>query len=151
MKTIIGIDPGASGGIAFIFEDGQRYAYKMPLTERDLVDLLKSYDLDSCVVWLEKVHAFPGQGSVSVWSFAQNYGFLRGMLIALEVPLYDVTPQKWQKWQGVTKSQAVSKIGKTKHKNVLKQIAQQHFPELKITHAIADALLIAEYGKNQNL
>ena len=32
-------------------------------------------------------------------------------------------------------------------KNVTKSRAQELFPELKITHAIADALLIAEYGR----
>jgi hypothetical protein len=32
-------------------------------------------------------------------------------------------------------------------KNVTKRRAQQLFPQLKVTHAIADALLIAEYGR----
>jgi hypothetical protein len=32
-------------------------------------------------------------------------------------------------------------------KNVTKSRAQELFPEVKVTHAIADALLIAEYGR----
>jgi hypothetical protein len=36
-------------------------------------------------------------------------------------------------------------------KNVSKARAQELFPALKITHATADALLIAEYGRRLNL
>jgi len=36
-------------------------------------------------------------------------------------------------------------------KNVSKRRAQELFPEIKITHAIADALLIAEYARRTNL
>jgi hypothetical protein len=32
-------------------------------------------------------------------------------------------------------------------KNISKRRAQELFPSLKITHAVADALLIAEYGR----
>jgi hypothetical protein len=32
-------------------------------------------------------------------------------------------------------------------KNVTKRMAQQLYPDIKITHANADALLIHEYGK----
>jgi hypothetical protein len=32
-------------------------------------------------------------------------------------------------------------------KNITKRKAQELFPEIKITHAIADSLLIAEYGR----
>ena len=45
---------------------------------------------------------------------------------------------RWQKYLGcLTKGD----------KNVSKAKAQELFPDLKITHAIADSLLIAEYGR----
>ena len=135
MRTITGIDPGQTGGIAFISGDNM-YAYKMPETEKDIVELLCSYP--DLVIFLESVHSFPGQGVSSTFKFGKGYGFLRGVITALEIPLHDVTPQKWQKFMG-----CMSKGDK----NVTKQKAQQLFPKLKITHATADAILIAEYGR----
>ena len=73
---------------------------------------------------------------VRAFTFGQSYGFLRGMLIASEVPFDEVLPVKW-----MTKLSCRTKG----NKNITKAKAQQLFPELKITHAIADALLIAEY------
>lgn len=135
--NIIGIDPGQSGGVAFT--DGREVlCFKMPETERDTYDLLRSFQCKLPTVFLEAVHAFPGQGVTSVWSFGRNYGFLRGAITALLYPLHDVTPQKWQKT-----------LGCLTHgdKNITKSRAQQLFPHLKITHATADALLIMEYGR----
>lgn len=135
MKTIIGIDPGQSGGIAISTGDNM-YAYKMPETEKDIVELLLTYPTKA--IFLESVHSMPKQGVASTFKFGKAYGFLRGVITALEIPLYDVTPQKWQKSLG-----CLSKG----NKNVTKQKAQQLFPKLKITHATADACLIAEYGR----
>jgi len=135
---IIGIDPGSSGGVAFIFENGEVEAFKMPDTERDILDLLSSTGDEKPVVFLEKVHTMKGQGIASSGKFMQGYGLLRGIVTALKYPLYDVTPQKWQK--------ALSCLSGG-NKNVTKQAAQQLFPQLKITHATADSLLLAYYGK----
>ena len=41
MKLYIGIDPGLSGGVAFIPASGEPWAHKMPETDRDLIDLLR--------------------------------------------------------------------------------------------------------------
>jgi hypothetical protein len=56
----------------------------------------------------------------------------------LKIPFEEVSPVKWQKVMG-----CLSKGDK----NVTKAAAQRLFPDIKITHAIADALLIAEYGR----
>lgn len=136
---IIGVDPGQAGGIAYIFESGTVEAYKMPETERDVYDLLEMPGVDYEIgVFLESVHSMPGQGVSSSFKFGRGYGFLRGIVTALKYPLHDVTPQKWQKAIGCLSGG---------DKNVTKQKAQQLFPHLKITHATADALLIAEYGR----
>jgi hypothetical protein len=65
-----------------------------------------------------------------------NYGFLRGMLIACGVPFDEAAPHKWQKAMGCLTHG---------DKNVSKAKAQQLYPGLKVTHATADALLIASY------
>jgi len=138
---VVGIDPGKDGGIA-IASTQTIVAYKMPQTERDIFDLLKDEVLpdETPVVFLEKVHSMPGQGVSSSFSFGRGYGFLRGVITALRYPLHEVTPQKWQKALGCLSRG---------DKNVTKGKAQQLFPQLKITHLTADALLIMEYGRRQ--
>jgi len=136
-SVVVGIDPGQSGGIAIINSAGLILPYKMPETERDIYDLLESYKISNPIVWLEKVHAMPKQGVSSTWKFAANYGFLRGIVTALKYPLYDVTPQTWQKAMGCMSRG---------DKNITKAKAQQLYPQIKITHKIADCLLIATYG-----
>jgi crossover junction endodeoxyribonuclease RuvC len=146
MKTIIGIDPGQSGGIAWMNQRGVE-VIKMPDTERDIVDALRAMiyeapELERGVkCYLELVHSMPRQGVASSFKFGKGYGVLIGVLSALEIPFELVTPQKWQKAMG-----CMSKGDK----NVTKRKAQQLFPRLKITHATADALLIAAYGAIQD-
>lgn len=131
----IGIDPGKSGGIAIIGDNGA-YAIKMPETERDIFDYLQDNSEGSfCLI--EQVHAMPGQGVTSMFNFGMGYGGLRMALVGAGIPFDTVTPQKWQKALGCqTKGD----------KNVSKRKAQELFPDIKITHAIADCLLIAHYG-----
>ena len=139
MKLYIGIDPGLSGGIAFIPSTGNPWAHKMPETDRDLIDLLSdSISLAEPQAVLELVHSSPQMGVKSAFTFGEGYGRLQAVLTALRVPYERIRPQAWQKAMGcLTKGD----------KNVSKRRAQELFPKLKITHAIADALLIAEYHR----
>ena len=144
--TVYGIDPGQSGGLAGVRGPGDGWAIKMPATERDIVAAMREMGMtDGSFVLLEKVGAMPGQGVSSTFKFGQNYGLLRGILIALEVPFNEVSPQVWKRAVG-----AIHKKGRratpTEKKNLDKQKAQQIFPKLRITHATADALLIAHYA-----
>lgn len=134
---IIGIDPGASGAIVAHDGESSLEFVKLSETEYDISLFLKVLDLDCAFAYIERVHSMPGQGVASSFKFGQSYGFLRGLLIGLSVPFEEVSPQKWQKSMG-----CLSKGDK----NVTKSKAQQLFPNVKVTHAIADALLIAEYG-----
>ena len=136
---VIGIDPGQSGGIAFLASDGTVRAYKMPETERDTFDLLADLGSYAGVRGIiEKVGPMPKQGVSSTWKFGQHYGSLRAFLIAIGIPFDAVAPGVWQK-----------SLGCLSHgdKNVTKKRAQELYPALKITHATADALLIATYGR----
>lgn len=134
---IIGIDPGASGGIA-VLNPTVLAVHKLDGTERDARDFLCGVNLSESFAYIERVHSMPKQGVASSFKFGQSYGFLRGLLIGLGIPFEEVTPQKWQKAMG-----CMSKGDK----NVTKGRAQQLFPGVKVTHAIADCLLIAEYGR----
>jgi crossover junction endodeoxyribonuclease RuvC len=80
----------------------------------------------------------PGQGVTSTFTFGEGFGKLQMALCAAKIPYQFITPLKWQKFLGcMTKGD----------KNVSKAAAQRLFPDIKVTHAIADALLIAEYNR----
>ncbi len=149
--AVIGIDPGKTGGIAIqaikregIYKTTGKYisieAFKMPETERDLWELMQVLDEWSHPIcaFLERVHSMPKQGVASSFKFGTNYGMLRAFLVAIEIPFELITPSVWQRKMG-----CLSKGDK----NVTKARAQELFPKIKVTHAIADALLISEYGR----
>lgn len=143
MKAFIGCDPGISGGIAIVGDGMQPFAWSMPETERDLWDLvsaLKTWEDRPSVAAVEVVHAMPKQGVSSCFTFGRGYGALRMAIIAAGIPLREVQPRAWQKALGCLTGG---------DKNVSKRMAQQLFPSLKINHAIADALLIAEWLRRQ--
>ena len=141
----IGIDPGTSGGAAMLDAEGSHVdAFKFKdMTDHDIADALREWaGFENVKCLIEKVHAMPKQGVSSTFNFGRNFGFLVGCLTVLEIPFDFVTPNTWQKaLQCQTKG----------NKNVTKAKAQRIFPKLKITHALADALLIAVYCRNQNL
>lgn len=132
----IGIDPGKSGGIAWLSKQGHAHAIKMPETEKDLWNTINILADDDCFCYIEKVWALPGVSVKSAFNFGQNVGQLGMALTAAGIPSDPIRPQVWQQALGcMTKGD----------KNVSKNRAQKLFPKIKITHAIADALLIAEY------
>ncbi len=144
MKTFLGIDPGKGGGIAFSCCEAME-AHKMPETAHDLAELLGKSGL-SVLAILERVQAMPPtlrgrrQGVSSAFKFGTNFGMIQGVLAALQIPYEFVTPTVWQRAMGcLTKGD----------KNVSKAKAQQLFPHLKIIHATADAVLLAEYGRRK--
>lgn len=134
----IGIDPGKSGAIAALSVHGVDLC-RCDQTERDISDwLLDVLPMDRRFVFalLEQVSAMPKQGVSSTFKFGQSYGFLRGVLIAHDVPFETVTPVKWQ---------TAMKCRSGGDKNVTKARAQELYPREKVTHAVADALLLATY------
>lgn len=140
MKLFIGIDPGKSGGIGCAPETGDAWCYKMPETDVDLFYLFSELrgQYERVHAFLENVHSMPGQGVASSFTFGEGYGKLQMALIASAIPYDKITPQRWQKTLGcLTGGQ----------KNISKARAQELFPHIRVTHAIADALLIAEYGR----
>jgi len=138
MKTFIGVDPGGSGAVAWIDDEGPHSSKLKDLTDRDLFDLLTEIRVSSSDVFgvLEQVASRPGQGVSSMFKFGMSYGGLRMALVAASIPFETVTPAKWQ---GAMKCRTKG------DKNVTKAAAQRLFPTIKITHANADALLLAEH------
>lgn len=163
--TIMGIDPGKNGGIAIKTNDETSVLSMSNKTEMDIWEWMVDQPRPT-MCYIEKVHSMPGQGVKSMFSFGQNYGFLRGLLIARGVPFEEVLPNTWQDYMKVKLTTAkkneidreVARLPKEKQAKKKKNLeyklkkqntyqrAQQLFPDIKVTHAIADALLISEYG-----
>lgn len=148
---ILAIDPGASGGFAW-FDGEQTQTKKMPDTEGDVLDLLRSIkasgittlaieDQVGCVGPKMKVAA------TAMFTFGRGFGFILGASQALGFSITPIRPMKWQKDLSLgTKKDAG---GTTPWKNKLKARAQQLFPEIDVTLSTADALLILHYARNQ--
>jgi hypothetical protein len=149
MKIVLAIDPGVSGGVA-LSSFGKAQCWPMPKTEGDRLALVREIR-DAAVIEgrelvcvLEEVGGFVGkaQPGSAMFRFGENYGFLKGVIQALEIRLVLVRPQVWQKGFGLGTASACG--SKTIWKNKLKAEAQRRFPHLKVTHKTADALLILE-------
>ena len=139
----IGIDPGASGAIALIDstkpKDCNLTILRNDWTDHDLARAFEDVTSSrGCHAVIEKVHAMPKQGVTSTFKFGESFGKLQMLLVAWQIPFEFVTPQKWQ-----TAMQCKS----GGDKNVTKAAAQRLYPDYKITHRNADAILIAEYAR----
>jgi len=108
IKYFIGIDPGKSGGIALIDSNNASNVYVTPMIfDGKLIDFrkmarwIKTYALYKeygVLAGIEKVHAMPGQGTASMFSFGTSFGGMLGVLGALEIPTIMVPPQRWKKY-----------------------------------------------------
>ena len=125
------------------YEDGPQ-TVKLSATEHDVADFLR-YGPDVDHAYIERVASMPGQGVASTFKFGRSYGFLRGLLVAFAIPFEEVAPGVWQKPFGLPTLKKAGSI--TAKKNAHRAKAQQLFPGVKMTHAVADALLIAEWGR----
>lgn len=147
MRTFfIGIDPGKSGGIAYIDTKNNLCVTKR-YSETDLLiacDMAKNKDVICC---LEKVGAMPGQGVVSMFNFGQNFGYIKGVLAANSISYQEITPQKWKREFGLTSD---------KSKSV--EVCQKLFPDINLLatpkckkphDGMAEALLMAEYARRK--
>ena len=140
----VGIDPGKSGAIAVC---GPQFAMTAwPLKDRtdaDIRDLLLEihrWSDGGPFAYLEKVNAHPKQGISSTWKFAENFGMLKMALTCCNIPFDLIAPGVWQKKMSCLSGG---------DKNVTKRRAQELFPGMKITHATADAILLAELCRRE--
>jgi len=135
----LGIDPGIGsppGGAVIISDDFVDFTevlvYKWT-TIKDAFEFLDTVFDGSTYAVVEKI----SWGS----KVSKNAGEWIGMLTAMGIPFKEITPKKWQKYFGTFPKE------RTRRKNELKQIAQQLHPQIKWTHATADAYLLAVYAK----
>lgn len=160
-RVYIGIDPGASGGMAALWSDGigNSSIALSATTLSQRARLLRQYSKEDVKAhaFLERVQGYiPKKGredysgnrqpASRMGELLRSAGQMEGILVALGIPYFHYFPQRWQTGLGLeTKGDRTD----TEWKRYLKGIAQEMFPSIKVTNAIADALLMAEYCMRQ--
>jgi crossover junction endodeoxyribonuclease RuvC len=144
---VAGIDPGKTGGVVLLDRQGQ-VIDKTPMP--DSFELSKYLaDWRPHHVFLEKAQSMPGQGVTSVFNYADHFGQLQGILIALKLRFQLVSPRIWQK----TVLTGVPIGYQPKQRAAI--AAKRLFPGLSLLassrstkphEGMVDALLIALYG-----
>ena len=89
----------------------------------------------------------PHDGRSSLFKFGVNYGAWLGILHSKQIPVIEVSPQKWMKFWEVKLGEKLPKVKKDR-KNKLKEIASI-YTEKPATLWNADSVLITMYGVHQ--
>ncbi len=146
--VVTAIDPGLSGAVARLVR-GVLCVRRDFKVRRDIVHAVQVLVPHSDMVVIEFVHAMPGEGVVSVFSFGKSTGTAFGAVESIHSPdPVEVAPQAWQNFF----KRLLNIDLKTKFKEVTREVAAQLFPLQsalflrKKDHNTADAALLAVYG-----
>lgn len=138
------IDPGLKGGFTAICDGVVTDCFMMD-KYRILETLRQLKDWDTPMkVCLEKVHAMPRQGTVSMFTFGEGYGWLKGVLDTLSIPYQEVSPVKWKKEFELNSDKTTSI-----------EVCQQLFPGINLvpdgckkpSDGMAESCLLAEFAR----
>lgn len=162
MRRVIGIDPGARGGLGVLDLDAAGAVVGVALHRTPRMAVLRNkklrdeYDpaamhallvaaLDGwplaleAEVALEAQGARPGQGVASTYRIGLGFGLWLGLVAAARVPYRVVQPTTWKRHAGLLGA----------HKRVSRLRAQERFPRLGVIRPLdegpAEGLLLAAY------
>jgi hypothetical protein len=143
MNPILSIDPGASGGFAWIDRDGITHAEAMPKGMTAQADRLRSLtvELPGLLAVMEKTGtARPTDAKGSAVKFGRHCGNLEAALYVLGIPTEQIPPATWMKTLGALPKD------KAERKRAIKEEVARRFPHLTVTLKTADALgLLTHY------
>ena len=150
---VVGIDPGARKniGVAIVKADFSYADAFVVASVEELKEVLKPIAGDVIQAYVEQPSPVVKNGKNGrdriIWNapLVRAFGEIRGLLYGLDISCVAITAQKWQrKFFGPKK-------GRQHNKACSLQEAKRLFPKLSSSigrnHNIADALLIAEYGR----
>ena len=160
INAVIGIDPGANGGIA-IFVPGQNpKVAKMPKDITELRDFFAYYvENYKPIVFLEKLSVRPDDVMVQgdraamgkmyrIQKLMANYEQIKTIMEMNNIPYVMVHPGKWTSYLGLrTTSRNGVKETKQERKNRYKEFAQKNYPSVNVTLWNADALNIMHFAR----
>jgi hypothetical protein len=138
-RVWMGVDPGLRGAAALV--DFPHFAQAFPIFDLNdtgifqlVRELKRQFDIQ--FAYLERIRPLPFQlrGPVATNKLSASYGALRMALISNEIDYQEVEARYWQNRMGCPNRGS---------KRPSYDRAVELFPQLKITHQIADALVIA--------
>lgn len=157
IDTIIGIDPGAQGGIA-VFTIGRNVSVaKMPKDITKLRDFFAYYaETYHPIVFLEKLSVRPddvtatdGRANLGklyrIQKMMANYEHLKALLETSGIPFVMVHPMSWQTKLKLRTIGSGEEKRERKHRYC--EVAGRLYPNIKATLWNADALLIMHFGR----
>lgn len=158
INCVIGIDPGANGGIA-VFIPGQNVkALKMPQDITELGDFFAYYAENyRSIVFLEKLSIRPDDVTTGgdnranmgklyrIQKMMANFEHLKALIETSGIPYVLTHPLSWQtKLKLRVRGQ---KEEKTDRKHRYQERAAELYPGVKVTLWNADALLLMHFGR----
>lgn len=153
----VGVDPGSkTGAYAILLPnrgpvvkpwDNDEFIHDI----RDVHTLIERTALSGenwrAAAMVEKVGAMPKQGISSTWSFAENFGYIQGVLHALGIAFQLVPPRVWKNEFSLNSDKANSI-----------EVCHRLYPDVclkrtdkckKDDNNLAEALLMAEYARRK--
>lgn len=147
----VGIDPGESGSVVAIDDDGKIHSTCANSSHKELNAYFISLQNHHTLILIEDVHSFPSDSKKAVFSFGTSYGRVsQASLLSYAWRTDKVSPVTWQKYFQLSMSTAdqIAKYGKketkTQKKNRHKEYAISRSGQ-KLVHKYCDAYLIALY------
>ena len=153
-KTIIGVDPGVNGGMCLLTPGYPIEVYSFTgKTVDEVCTTMVAWaraarERGPVSVFLEKVHSMPDNGHVQAFTFGKVYGGPLFGFKCLGLPVYHPTPQLWmERMECMTGGDKMVTYKKAK-------AMWPHIFEGKTKAwglSVADAMLIAEYGRGVDI
>ena len=150
MKTILGIDNGLKGALAF-YNGDELMIYDMPtleVKERNVLDMQAVARIikndPPWHVFIEKLTPLPKVSGVGSFSMGHSEGFLLGLLTGFNLPYTLVRPNDWKKQMGCSADKNAARL---RASQLLPQFS--HNWQRKKDDGRAEAALISLYGYNR--
>lgn len=160
INCIIGVDPGASGGLAVFVPGKLAKTVKMPKDITELRDFFEYFaEYFEPIVFLEKLSVRPDDVAVDggkaalgklyrIQKMMANYEHLKAIIEAAGIPYVMVHPGKWTAYLGLRLVRGNGlKETKQERKNRYKEFAKKNYPGINVTLWNADALNILHFGR----
>lgn len=162
IDCIIGIDPGASGGLAMWTPNSDVKIAKMP---KDLMDLRAYFEYakeiaKNPIVFVEKVQMRPDDilpasspdehkanmgKAYRIQKMLEGFQKLKTIIEFADIPYIQVHPMSWQSYLHLRKKGE----DKKDRKNRYKAAASEYYPKIKATLWNSDALLLLHFGRTK--
>jgi Holliday junction resolvasome RuvABC endonuclease subunit len=151
-RNYLGIDPGKSGAIAIINEDGLLiHVTDTPMVGKEynlgaINDLVAKHEITFAVI--EQQQVFGKEGRKTAFTIGFGYGLLLMALESNKIPHAEIRPPAWKKSLTLLKKEKADSV----------RLAQKLFPTGEfvtprgaLKDGRAEACLIAEYARRMNL